>query len=87
MPENELDIGKGGKDSLEILEVERWGEDYTLRVRAYKKAADERLAEMRAQGLIGVGRHALPEEEVQSLMQMFGLSQSLVNGESQENES
>lgn len=87
MSENELGIGQPDEDSLTVLEGERLGKEYISKIRQYRIVADKRLAEMRAQGLIGVGRHALPEEEIQSLMQQFGLNQSLVHDKPQEDES
>lgn len=87
MPKSESEFGKGSKDDLESLGVEQFGEDYISRVRRYRKAADDRLAEMKTQGLVDRRRPSLPEEERQRLMEQFGLSQSLVRGQSQEDES
>ena len=90
MTKSETSVNADSLDTGEVLEPHEhqiFDEDFIERLRAYRKAADDRLVEMKAAGLINRRRRDLPKEERQRLMEEFGLSQSLVHGESQEDES
>ena len=90
MTKSETSVNADSLDTGEVLEPHEhqiFDEDFIERLRAYRKAADDRLVEMKAEGLINRRRRELPKEERQRLMEEFGLSQSLVHGESQEDES
>ncbi len=90
MTKSETSVNADSLDTGEVLEPHEhqiFDEDFIERLRAYRKAADDRLVEMKAEGLINRRRRDLPKEERQRLMEEFGLSQSLVHGESQEDES
>lgn len=90
MTKSETSVNADSLDTGEVLEPHEhqiFDEEYIGRLRAYRKAADQRLVEMKAGGLINRRRHDLPKEERQRLMEVFGLSQSLVHGQFQEDES
>ena len=89
MTKSETSVNADSLDTGEVLEPHEhqiFDEEYIERLRAYRKAADQRLAEMKTEGLIDGRRPSLPEEERQRLMEEFGLTRSLVRGQSQEDE-
>ena len=90
MTKSETSVNADSLDTGEVLkphEHQIFDEDFIERLRAYRKAADDRLVEMKAEGLINRRRRDLPKEERQRLMEEFGLSQSLVREQFPEDES